>query len=188
MFLCIGVYLSGCMPNSLAPIPAGQTLLQSTQQSNDQKLYTFQSGDQIRVNVFQEKDLSGTYKLNGEGAISFPLIGPVLLQDLNIYEAEALIAEKLRDGYLKHPSISIEVVAYRPFSILGAVHAPGNYDFSEGVVMADAIALAGGFTKGAEQREYETLRRTKQGWIRIFTHINDPLHPGDILYIRGRNF
>jgi len=152
----------------------------------DAKLYRIHAGDALRITVFEEEDLSGPYNVNGDGAISYPLIGPVMLEGLSVYEAEDLLEDRLRDGYLKHPDISIDVTQYRPFSVLGEVVSAGNYEYREGVSVADAIAMSGGFTPQAERQQFETLRRSKEGWQRVYTRMNDRVAPGDIIYIGGR--
>ena len=183
------ICLSGCMQNTL--VPENQSLnsdVASSEISSDLKLYRFNTGDSLRVLVYGENDLSATYKINAEGTISFPLIGMINMAGLNVYEAEKEISAKLANGYLKNPSVSVEVIEYRPFSVLGEVNDAGNYDFKEGMSIADAIASAGGFTYRAHKDQFETLRRSDDGWDRVFTSINGPLLPGDVIYVRERLF
>ncbi|MCB9964161.1 MAG: polysaccharide export protein [Rhodospirillales bacterium] len=152
------------------------------------RLYKLSPGDSISVSVYGEKDLSGTFNINGDGAVSFPLIGIVRLENLNAYEAQLLLEQKLKEGYLRDPSVSVEIMDYRPFSVLGEVNSAGNYKFSEGLVVADAIALAGGFTYRAQRDQFEVLRRSESGWQRVFIGVGDSVYPGDVLYVRERLF
>lgn len=187
LLLCAVIHFTGCMQQS--PFVFGEDIepseAQSVEQTNPQ-LYRFNTGDVIRVLVYGENDLSAEYRINGDGAISFPLIGNIKLAGLNVYEAEQLIKTELMDGYLRQPSISIEVTQYRPYSILGEVNNAGNYSFSEGLSVADAIASAGGFTYRANRREFEILRRTNEGWERSFTNVSDFIYPGDVIYVGER--
>ena len=187
LLLCAVIHFTGCMQQS--PFVFGEDIepseIQSVERANPQ-LYRFNTGDVIRVLVYGENDLSAEYRINGDGAISFPLIGNIKLVGLNVYEAEQLIKTELMDGYLRQPSISIEVTQYRPYSILGEVNNAGNYSFSEGLSVADAIASAGGFTYRANRREFEILRRTNEGWERSFTNVSDFIYPGDVIYVGER--
>lgn len=183
------ICLSGCMQNTL--VPTNQNLNSVTLNediASDLKLYRFNTGDSLRVLVYGEDDLSAVYKINAEGTISFPLIGVINLAGLNVYEAESLISDQLANGYLKNPSVSVEVTEYRPFSVLGEVNDAGNYSYQEGMSIADAIASAGGFTYRAHKNQFETLRRSDEGWNRVFTSIDAPLLPGDVIYVRERLF
>ena len=89
-------------------------------------VYTLGSGDRVRVTVFGEDDLSGESDISGEGEFACSLIGEVEAGGKTVRELERLVAIKLRDGYLKKPGVSIEVVNYRPFYILGEVKRPGS--------------------------------------------------------------
>ena len=189
--LCVSICLFGCVqapphasseqveekvPEALPPAPLDVM-------EQDIKLYRIHAGDGLRIMVFQEGDLSGPYKVNGDGAISYPFLGQVMLEGLNVYEAEDLLEEQLRNGYLKHPDISIEVTQYHPFSVLGQVQSAGNYEYREGMSVAEAIAVAGGFANQNTQQTFETLRKTENGWQRFYTQMNDVVHPGDVIYV-----
>ena len=154
----------------------------------DLSLYQLQPGDEVKILVYGEDDLSGIYKLSGDGAISFPLLGIIRLHGATIYDVKSVLTQALGEGYLKHPDVSVEVKSYRPYSVLGAVENAGQYEYAEGVVVGGAIASAGGFSGRAQTDSFEVLRRTEQGWQRLQISIQDPLYPGDILYIGHKAF
>ncbi len=83
------------------------------------------AGDKVKVIVFNEPDLSGEFELDGAGGLSLPLIGAMPTLELSPRELEARIEAKLLDGYLLRPHVSIEVLSYRPFYIMGEVNQPG---------------------------------------------------------------
>jgi len=58
----------------------------------------------------------------------------------------------LREGYLKDPHVSVEVLTYRPFYILGEVQKPGEYPFTNGLTVMNAVATANGFTYRANKK------------------------------------
>ena len=77
--------------------------------------YTLGAGDELRVIVFGQQDLSGKFTVDGGGAISLPLIGNVNAGGKTVREATNAIVAKLKPDYLKNPRVSVEVLNYRPF-------------------------------------------------------------------------
>src|SRR5882672_6403103 len=66
------------------------------------------------------------------------------------------ISAKLRNGYIREPSVAVEIEAYRPFFILGEVAAPGQYPYVPNMSVESAVAIAGGFSPRA-RRDRVTL-------------------------------
>jgi len=150
-------------------------------------MYTLGSGDRIKITVFGEKSLSGEFQVDGSGYISFPLIGEVRTRGRSLRELENRLDEKLRDGYLVNPRISLEVLNYRPFYILGEVNKPGQYEYVAGINLYNAVAMAGGYTHRARQNRAEITRAHPDRVIEDANHSTIVL-PGDIIYIRERFF
>ena len=90
------------------------------------KAYTLGPGDRLRVTVFNEKELSGEFDVDSVGKINMPLVGEIPVAKLTIAEVTNSIVDKLNTGYLRDPKVSIDVMNYRPFFILGEVLKPGN--------------------------------------------------------------
>ncbi|WP_291321967.1 polysaccharide biosynthesis/export family protein [Desulfonatronospira sp.] len=149
--------------------------------------YTLGPGDRIKVTVFGEKDLSGEFQVDGAGNISFPLIGEVRVSGLSLRELEQSLLEKLLDGYLVDPSISLEVLNYRPFYILGEVNKPGKYEYVSGINLFNAVAMAGGYTHRARRNRAEITRTNPEKIIENADH-STVILPGDIIFIRERFF
>ncbi len=116
------------------------------------KPYTLGTSDRLRITVFGHPDLSGEFEVDGSGAISLPLIGQMAATDLTTQELETAIAEKLAAGFILNPRVSAEVINYRPFYILGEVGRPGEYPYTSGLTVQNAVAAAGGFTYRANKR------------------------------------
>src|SRR5262249_33946966 len=113
--------------------------------------YTLGSGDEIKVTVFDEPTISGPFTVDGQGAISMSLIGQVTVKKLTLAGAEKLINDKLKDGWLKDPKVSIEMTKGRPYYISGEVNKAGEYPFTPGLTVMTAIAKAGDFTYRADK-------------------------------------
>lgn len=108
--------------------------------------YTLGAGDKLRITVFGEPDLSGEFEVDGTGVVALPLIGIVHAAHSTLRGFEQTLHDKLADGYLKQPRVSVEVLNYRPFFILGEVVKPGSYPYVSGMTLVNAVALAGGYT------------------------------------------
>lgn len=147
--------------------------------------YTLSGGDRVSVVVFGEDDLSGEYEVDGAGVFSMPLIGPVDAEGQTVRQLEARVREALLDGYLRNPRVSIEVLNYRPFFIMGEVNAPGSYPYRSGLTLLNAVAIAGGYTFRADERDVEITR----GDAAPFTAgPQTPVLPGDVIEVDERLF
>lgn len=110
--------------------------------------YRLDVGDRIRVTVLEQPTLSGEFAVGPSASLSLPLVGRVNAQGLTTDALETLLAERLvRIGGLREPKVSIEMVAFRPFYVLGAVESPGQYAFVPEMTVLHAISLAGGFRR-----------------------------------------
>ena len=148
--------------------------------------YTLGSGDRVKVTVFGEENLSGEFELDGGGAFSLPLIGTIQALSLTPRQLEENIATKLLDGYLKNPRVSVEVLNYRPFYILGEVNQPGSYPYRAGMSILNAAALAGGFTFRADEDDIEVTSGGK-GEPRVMPP-DTIVQPGDVIRVNERLF
>ncbi|MFC7334940.1 polysaccharide biosynthesis/export family protein [Rhodocista pekingensis] len=149
--------------------------------------YRLGSGDKLRVAVFAEPDLSGEFEVEGAGIISLPLIGQLKAGGLTPRELERAIADKLADGYLVNPRVSVEVMNYRPFFILGEVNSPGSYAYVNGMTVLNAVALAGGYTYRARKDRIVILRGGRSNDEELASEATEVL-PGDIIRIPERLF
>jgi polysaccharide export outer membrane protein len=151
--------------------------------------YRLGAGDKVRIIVFGESDLTGEFLVpGGNGTIAFPLVGDVRAGGLTVGELQGELEGQLKQGYLKEPHVSIEVLNYRPFYILGEVTKPGEYPYTSGLTVLNAVATANGFTYRAD---------TAHVFIK---HADDPVEhefklgseirvsPGDRIRIRERFF
>lgn len=152
------------------------------------KPYQLGSGDQIKVTVYGEEDLSGEFLLDGTGTIAMPLIGPVTIAGQDVQQSETLIVEKLADGFLINPRVSIEVLNYRPFYIIGEVKEPGSYPYVSGMTVLNAVALASGFTYRASENKIEVTRKVDGEEQKFRISVTASVLPGDILRVPERFF
>ncbi|HEY4135893.1 MAG TPA: polysaccharide biosynthesis/export family protein [Alphaproteobacteria bacterium] len=160
-------------------IPPGVTPDASIESS-----YILGPGDRVRVIVYNEQDLSGDFDVDGRGQISVPLVGEIQAGGGTVRQVERTIEDKLRDGFLRDPKVSAQVIGYRPFFILGEVRAPGSYPFVNGMTIVTAVAIAGGYTPRANRREVVIIRTGKE----IKATEESIVMPGDTVRINERFF
>lgn len=174
--------LTGCMAEPPLPASTGGAQTLAT-------VYRLGGGDKFKLNVFNEPSLSGgEYTVNGEGEASLPLVGPVKVGGLTMREAEAAIVARYAEGFLSNPRVNIDVVAFRPFYILGEVKEPGEYPYASGMTLLSAVAKAGGFTYRA-QRASVYIRHAGAGSEEVVTIAADtPVLPGDTVRVIERIF
>jgi polysaccharide export outer membrane protein len=149
-------------------------------------VYRLGSGDRLRVTVFGESELSGEFQVDGAGTVAMPLIGEVRARGLTVREFEKAVTSALQDGYLRRPQVSVEVLNFRPFYILGEVQRPGSYPYVDGMTVLNAVVLAGGYTYRARTNRL-TIRRANEAEER---EVGDDavVLPGDVIRIPERFF
>jgi len=164
------------------------TVAAQAEHADSDATYRLGNGDKIRITVFGEEDLSGTFVVDGKGSIAMPLIGEVQVGNLALREVENAIVQKLLNGFLKKPQVSIEVLNYRPFYILGEVKKPGSYPYVEGMSILKAVALAGGFTYRANKDVMIVTRASDPQEQEQEADPNTRIFPGDTIRIKERFF
>lgn len=150
--------------------------------------YMLDAGDQVRVTVFDQADLTNTFNVDQSGYISFPLVGAVAARGRTVQQLEGDIAQKLQQGYLRDPDVSVEVAAYRTIFVMGEVGAAGQYSYRPGMTVQMAVAAAGGFSTRANQGNADITRQINSEVITGRVLISDPIMPGDTIYVRERIF
>jgi len=151
--------------------------------------YRLGAGDKVRISVFGEDSLSGEFLVpGGAGTIAYPLIGDVKAAGLTVSELQAEIEGKLRPDYLKNPQVSIEVLNYRPFYIMGEVTRPGEYPYTNGLTVLNAVATANGFTYRANTHRVYIRRANSTAEVELQLDQTTPVQPGDTIRIGERFF
>lgn len=150
--------------------------------------YRLGAGDRIRVTVFEQDGLTNTYSVDQSGYFAFPLIGAVPARGHTVQQIEASIAERLRQGYLREPDVSVEIDRYRPVFVMGEVGAAGQYSYVPGLTVQKAVAVAGGFSPRANQGSVDITRDINGKVMTGRVRTSDPVLPGDTVYVRERLF
>ena len=150
--------------------------------------YTLDSGDKLRIVVFGQDTLSNNYTVDAQGAVSLPLVGAVEARGLTTSQLGSAIAGRLRSGYVRDPSVAVEIETYRPFFVLGEVTFPGQYPYVPNMTVENAIAIAGGFTPRASKDKVTITRKVQGAPSRFVLPLRYPLRPGDTIEVSERWF
>lgn len=197
---------SGTRPRLIAPVLFSILFACSTPLAQEpqkvpidlsQHLYlaaTLGPGDVFEVRVYEEKDLSGKFRVAPDGSIDFPLVGKQYVEGKTPSDVAALLQSKLSDGFLKDPYVTIFVVKYnsKKVFVLGQVNKPGTYPLEEHMNIVQAVTAAGGFSRyadengtivtriinGLETRYTVPVEKISRGTAKNFS-----IKPGDIVFV-----
>ena len=150
--------------------------------------YTLGSGDEVKITVFDEPDLSGTFVVDGQGAIMLPLIGQIEVVNLSFSETSRLLEARFKDGWLRDPKVTTELVKGRPYYILGEVNKPGEYPYVSGLTVMNAVASAGDFAYRADKRYILIKSASSPDEREVELTPTTAVRPGDTIRIRERFF
>jgi polysaccharide export outer membrane protein len=150
--------------------------------------YHLDAGDRLRVVVYGQEGLTNTYSISAGGTITMPLIGAVPARGRTPQGLAADIAARLRNGFIREPSVAVEVEAYRPFFILGEVQAPGQYPYVPNMTAESAVAIAGGFSPRARKDRVTITHTDASGTSRMVMPPGTPISPGDTVLVGERWF
>ncbi len=153
-----------------------------------QQAYTLDAGDKLRIVVFGQDGISNTYIVDAGGNVNLPLIGGVPARGASTQQLSQRIAERLKQGYVREPHVTVEVETYRPFFILGEVTNPGQYPYVADMTVEKAIAIAGGFAPRAAKNTVEITRNAPGQSFKGQVPLSYPLSPGDTLLVKERWF
>ena len=179
---------------------SSQTSVEAGMEEEEDHLSFIGAGDKINIQVYNEKELSGIYQVSPEGYITFPFIGEIKVDGLNIFTLAMKISSKLKEGYLKEPNVTVmveEFVSKRIF-VLGQVKKAGSFPIRRRMSVIEAISLAGGFTNLADLSNVVVTRkggdgREKRFVVDIKSIVNGAkenfyLDAGDIVFVGERFF
>jgi len=113
--------------------------------------YVLGPQDQLRITVFDQPELTNSYRVEADGFVTFPLINRVAASGLTPAELQDRIRTMLASGYLKNPTVRIEIEQYKSQYVIvgGEVRAPGKIPMTGTMTLPEALAAAGSPTAAA---------------------------------------
>ena len=145
-------------------------------------------GDAVRVNIWQEPDLTGEYMVAPNGSVVFPLLGERVVAGVASETLEGQLETEYR-RYLNNPSVDVTVL--RRIAILGEVREPGLYPVDATITLRDALALAGGLSPNGDQND---IRLTRDGVVLVHgldasqSIATTPIRSGDQIEVGQRSW
>ena len=169
----------------LLPVHAAETGEVNSTFTGDYRLDT---GDKIRIQVYNEDDLYLEARVNDSGIISYPFLGNIQVVGLTPSQLEQEIARKLKGDYLIDPKVSVDIMEYRQFYVNGEVQSPGGYPFQPGITVRKAISVAGGFKERASRDKVFLIREGINNDEPAKVSLDDRILPGDIITVEESFF
>jgi len=183
--ILMGFTVWGCASGPAQGVPAGPAQVFA---AADAAGYQLGAGDKLRVTTFGEPTLTGEFTVGGNGVVSLPLVGDVSAQGVTVSEFRDRFVTALKDGYLVDPRVSVEVLTYRPFYVLGEVNRPGEYPYTNSLTVQNAVATAGGFTYRANTRRVFIKHQNETTEREYPLTVGATVAPGDTVRIGERFF
>ncbi len=181
--LVIALLLGGCYtdfgPVVVEPVPPGLAATVST---------LIQPGNRINMIVYGETNLTGIYQVSPSGLLPLPLIGSIKAAGRTTTDVEREITQRYSKGYLQEPKVTISVVEFRPFYIMGEAEHPGQYPYYSGLNVLTAISTAGGLNYRASRTTVLIERAGEDVWKEYPMVADVPILPGDLIRIPERYF
>lgn len=156
--------------------------------AGDEADYRLGVGDKVRVDVFGHPELSGELVVNGSGEVVLPLIDGVRATGLTTSALAEHIVWKLKPDYLVNPRVTVTLLSYRPYYIMGEVKNPGSFPYVEGMTVLNAVALAGGYTERANRKKIDIQRKRGKKVRKLRADMETQVEPGDIIIVKERFF
>ena len=168
------------------------------------KSYKMAVGDQIRINVWKNSELSLSEPIRPDGKISMPLVGDMMAAGLTPEELAANIETRLA-SYVKAPNVTVILTSLQGHQFLSRIRVTGSVgsnvsmQYHQGMTVLDAILEAGSVDLYADANNTKLHRRTKKGAVTYDIRLknimedgdmrtNITLQPGDVITVPESNF
>src|SRR5437773_6890050 len=145
---------SACVLAIIGMLCAGTAAAQTAPEgapSNRPSDYVVGPQDVLKVTVFDEPTMSGTYRVDTDGSFQYPMLGRVAASGLRVRDIEQTIKTKLEDGFIRQAQVTVDVDQFRSRNIfiVGEVRSPGKYPMTGQMSLIEALAAAGSTTPTA---------------------------------------
>ena len=117
----------------------------------DRADYVLGPQDILKVMVFDEPSLTGSFRVDADGAFSYPYLDRVQASGRTPRDLKEEIEKRLADGFVRRPQVSVEIEQFRTrnVQVVGEVRSPGKYSLVGQMTLLEALALAGYMTSNA---------------------------------------
>jgi protein involved in polysaccharide export with SLBB domain len=147
-----------------------------------------QTGDRIKVTVYGEDSLNGVYDVDPSGSVTVPLAGSVRAAGRTKGELQRAIAAKYKSDYLQDPKVTVDIVTFRPFYLMGEVEHPGEFAYRGDLNVLSAVTMAGGLTYRASRSTVLIKHPGDPMWKEYALLPSVMVGPGDLIRVPERYF
>lgn len=142
------------------PVEAAGEAINDAPSANAMPGYVVGIDDVLEISVLQPEQLMTSVIVNPAGMINFPYLGSVDVKGLTLDQVSSQIQERLSEGYMKYPVVSVALKENRSkkFFVYGEIIKPGTYPVEDNTTVLRAISIAGGFTKYGSSSRVKILR------------------------------
>ena len=185
IFIAASMGLSACVSDEFMSVPSkdpGERALGGPALSSTG--YRMTIGDHVRVTIFGSTSVTAEYTIDETGAIALPPMGPLVVKEMTTTEAATLIAKNYTQaGLYKDPRVTVDILSFGPFYMLGEVTKPGEFQYRPGMSLFAAVASAGGYTYRAN-RERVFIRKAREAIETEYELTSDiAILPGDVIRV-----
>ena len=128
----------------------------------EENRYELRTGDEVKITVFKEPDMSGVFRIGTTGTVSVPGIGELKSAGLTSGELRDAAIEALAGRHYANPSVTVEIVQYSPVFVMGDVRNPGRHTYTPGMTALQLVAVAGGYPLPPAFTESTNLNRDQE--------------------------
>jgi polysaccharide export outer membrane protein len=150
--------------------------------------YRLSAGDKVHIAVFNEDNLSGDFVVAPDGKVAMPLAGSIPAAGLTMAELQQAVTNRLKDGIVQQPNVTVIAADLRPYYILGEVNKPGKYNYSPDLTVMNAVATAEGFTYRADMQTVYVRHASDSSEREEPLTASAAVLPGDTIRISQRYF
>lgn len=183
--LALSVALSACSAErfgAVTPADPAERALGSNQFTPS--AYHLTVGDRVRVTIFDLTAEASEYTVDDVGAIAVPALEPLVVKEMTTKEAAVVVSNALaKAGLYRSARVSVDVVSFGPFYMLGEVAKPGEFAYRPGMSLFAAVALAGGHTYRANRGRVYIRRSSAPLETEYDLSTDITILPGDVVRI-----
>ena len=130
-------------------------------QTSDNNLYKVGTDDVIQIKVLDQPNLSLVTTISSDGSITFPHLGTVHIKGMSVPKIEEEITQRLSEGYVKYPVVTVSLVKSMSRTILtyGEIRHIGKIPFDDNMTIMRTMSIAGGVSEGGKHGRVKVKRK-----------------------------
>ncbi len=172
-----------------------QTTFMPINEPNPDSGYSLDVGDILNIQLIGQKESIDDYLINGDGSISVPDVGKIMVAGLTISEASELIKSRINTAFIG-TEVFTSLSEIRDVNVLvtGNAKNPGIYTLTGNSNILHAVSSAGGISEFGSYREINLIRDDEiiesldvyDLLINGRYNLKKRLRSGDVIFVEAR--